>query len=100
MPTLRLLADDLTGALDTAGEFVPMAGALPVFWANGNCLHLQASAAVDSGTRECDPAAAMARIGALVKVLEGADIAFKKIDSLLRGPTIAELVACMRAGIW
>jgi uncharacterized protein YgbK (DUF1537 family) len=100
MPTIRLLADDLTGALDTAGEFIPMTGALPVFWANGSCLNLPVSAAVDSGTRECDPAVAMARVGALVHVLEGADIAFKKIDSLLRGPTIAEIVACMRAGIW
>jgi uncharacterized protein YgbK (DUF1537 family) len=59
-----------------------------------------ASAALDSGTRECDPAAAMAKVGGLVRLLEGADIAFKKIDSLLRGPTLAEIAACMHAGIW
>jgi hypothetical protein len=42
----------------------------------------------------------MARVDALVHILEGADIAFKKIDSLLRGPTIAEIAVCMQAGIW
>jgi uncharacterized protein YgbK (DUF1537 family) len=100
MTILRLLADDLTGALDTAAEFVPVVGHLPVFWPSGNHLDHSGSAALDSATRECDPATAMARVGGLVRFLAGADIAFKKIDSLLRGPAVAEIAACMHAGIW
>ena len=30
---LRLLADDLTGALDTAAQFVARTGPVPAFWA-------------------------------------------------------------------
>jgi uncharacterized protein YgbK (DUF1537 family) len=100
MIILRLLADDLTGALDTAAEFIPLTGSVPVFRPNGSRLDLPASAALDSATRESEPAAAMAQVGRLVHLLEGADIAFKKIDSLLRGPTLAEIAACMHAGIW
>ena len=43
---------------------------------------------------------AAARTQALIGRLAGAEIAFKKIDSLLRGPTVAEIAACARAGIW
>ena len=32
MASLKLLADDLTGALDTAAEFVGLFGPLPVVW--------------------------------------------------------------------
>jgi uncharacterized protein YgbK (DUF1537 family) len=100
MTTLRLLADDLTGALDAAAEFVPLTGSLPVFWPGVLRVDQGASAALDSATRETDPAAAMAQTGGLVRFLAGADIAFKKIDSLLRGPALAEIAACMHAGIW
>jgi D-threonate/D-erythronate kinase len=31
-------------------------------------------------------------------MLAGADIAYKKVDSLLRGPTLAEVAACARSG--
>jgi uncharacterized protein YgbK (DUF1537 family) len=99
MTIVRLLADDLTGALDTAAEFVPLTGALPVLWRAGS-VDLAGSAAVDSGTRECGPAEAMVQVGRLAEMLRGAEVAFKKIDSLLRGQTIAEIAACMRAGIW
>jgi D-threonate/D-erythronate kinase len=100
MTMLRLLADDLTGALDTAAEFVPITGAVPIFWPTGNDLLLSASAGFDSGTREADCATAHIRVSGLVPLLDGADIAFKKVDSLMRGPTLVELAACMQAGIW
>jgi hypothetical protein len=32
MTSVRLLADDLTGALDTAAEFVGLCGAFDVIW--------------------------------------------------------------------
>ncbi len=100
MAMLRLLADDLTGALDTAAEFVPLTGELPAIWHDDRRLASAESAALDSGTRECDPATATARVGRLIGHLSGAGIAFKKIDSLLRGPTLVEIAACMRSGIW
>jgi uncharacterized protein YgbK (DUF1537 family) len=96
--SVRLLADDLTGALDTAAEFVPMTGPLPVFVDVPPVL--PPSAVLDSGTREHGPDDAVAAVARLVPLLATADIAYKKIDSLLRGTTVAELAACMRTGLW
>jgi uncharacterized protein YgbK (DUF1537 family) len=98
--SVRLLADDLTGALDTAAEFVGMTGPLPVFQSMNLPPTLPRSAVLDSGTRERDPAEAAETVGRLAPLLAPADIAYKKIDSLLRGPTVAELAACMRTGLW
>src|SRR5215208_376605 len=52
MTGLRLIADDLTGALDTAAEFVGLVGPVPVYWSGAIPLDLPPSAALDSGTRE------------------------------------------------
>jgi len=100
--TIRLLADDLTGALDTAAEFVGLAGDCPIlaFWHGALPAALPANAALDSGTRELDATAARAMVAELTTALTGATIAYKKIDSLLRGPTLAEAAACFRAGGW
>ncbi len=100
MTIVRLLADDLTGALDTAAEFVPLTGELPVFWPDAGPMDLAGSLGLDSGTRECDPEAATAEVARLAPSLSGADISFKKIDSLMRGAALAETAACMRAGPW
>jgi len=89
MTTLRLLADDLTGALDSAARFVPLVGTVPTFWRAP--LALPATAAIDSETREISPGALAAAMRALAPLLDGADLAFKKIDSLLRGWVVAEL---------
>jgi D-threonate/D-erythronate kinase len=88
MPTLRLLADDLTGALDSAARFVPLVGPVPIMLREAP---LPPTAAIDSATRECEPLAAAATVSRLAPHLRDADIAFKKIDSLLRG----NLAACM-----
>jgi uncharacterized protein YgbK (DUF1537 family) len=90
---LRLLADDLTGALDSAARFVPITGPLPVLWRSDA---VAPTAAIDSGTRDLTADAARAAIGRFAPLLQGADIAFKKIDSLLRGHVALELDACMR----
>ena len=88
-----LLADDLTGALDTAARFVPRFGALPVTWKGG-----WASGARDLATREGSEAAAVAAHEGCAAALRGASLAFKKLDSLLRGHPAAELAASFRAG--
>jgi uncharacterized protein YgbK (DUF1537 family) len=100
MTTLRLLADDLTGALDTAAAFAGLTGPAPGFWAGAIPATLPPNAALDCATRELDRAGAIARHEQLAPALAGADIAFKKIDSLLRGHPFAELAACFRLGAW
>jgi uncharacterized protein YgbK (DUF1537 family) len=90
---LRLLADDLTGALDTAARFVPVAGTIPTIWSAGAIP--PGTIAMDSGTREWPAPLAATRVASLVPALLGADIAFKKVDSLLRGAAVAELAACL-----
>jgi D-threonate/D-erythronate kinase len=100
MPTLRLMADDLTGALDTAAEFVGLAGPVQVFWGTQPVGALPPSAALDTGTREGTAAEAVAAVEALAPALRVADIACKKLDSLLRGNTIAEIATCFRTGGW
>ena len=97
MTRLRLIADDLTGALDTAAQFVGRAGPVPVLW------RMPAtpppSAAMDIGTREQNAtwaAAVATETAALLQPASGA-VAFKKIDSLLRGHSGLELAHCFRA---
>jgi uncharacterized protein YgbK (DUF1537 family) len=89
---LRLLADDLTGALDSAARFVPLFGVVPTRWRLPT--DLPQSIAFDSGTRELDPAAVPAAIAPVAPLLDDGDPAFKKIDSLLRGHVTLELAAC------
>lgn len=97
-PVLRLLADDLTGALDSAAEFSTLAGPVPVRWnATGSVVGNLARA---TGTREAARLEAIAAVAAAAPLLAGADIAFKKLDSLLRGHPAAELAACLQAGAW
>lgn len=98
--SLRLLADDLTGALDTAAEFVGAFGPLDVLWSTASLAGDGRSLAIDSGTREQGPDQAFAIVRDLAAQLAGATVAYKKIDSLLRGPWVAELDACLQAGRW
>ncbi len=93
MTKFRLLADDLTGALDSAARFVPRFGPIPVSWKRST---EAAAAGYTTETREAaDPQPAMLR---WAPYLRGADLTFKKIDSLLRGHVAAEIAACLRLG--
>ncbi len=96
-PVLRLLADDLTGALDTAAEFAALCGPVPVRWDGGAAA---GSLALCSETREAAEGAAAAVVARLAPALAGGDIAYRKLDSLLRGPVAAELAACWQTGLW
>ena len=87
---LRIVADDLTGALDTAAPFAAAGAPLPVRWdqtAQGG------SYALDTETRE-----RRTHEYGWVEHLHGAALSFKKIDSLLRGSTAEEIVACLEGG--
>lgn len=100
MALLRLLADDLTGALDTAVEFVGVCGPLDVSWMETLPPTLSGNLVLDSGTRELDKAQVLPIVERLVPMLYDATIAFKKVDSLMRGEWAAELAACLRSGRW
>lgn len=100
MTSIRLLADDLTGALDTAAEFVGVCGSFDVVWPEAFAPMDAASLAIDSGTRERSKAESVEIVGRLVPHLQGGAVAYKKVDSLLRGAWAAELGACLRSGHW
>ncbi|NLR99461.1 four-carbon acid sugar kinase family protein [Rhizobium sp. P38BS-XIX] len=100
MPTLRLIADDLTGALDTAVEFVGVYGPIDVERSDALSRSLPDCLAIDSGTREKTAIEAEAIVAGIAPLLEGADLAFKKVDSLFRGPWAVELAACFRLSHW
>jgi uncharacterized protein YgbK (DUF1537 family) len=98
MMRLRLIADDLTGALDTAARFVARTGPVAVYWAPPPADAQPRSAALDAGTREQAAAAnatAGAALAAWLAPVPGT-IAFWKLDSLLRGHGGAGLAACLR----
>lgn len=93
----RILADDLTGALDSACAFATPATPMTVIWnADGP---LPERAAIDAATREGGAAAAAARHRGLSGWLAGGEPAFKKIDSLMRGHWAAETAALARPGM-
>lgn len=94
-PDLRLIADDLTGALDSAMAFVRAGGALPVHLGPPR-VHA-GSLAIDSDTREADPETARRTVASLAAGLldasapAGGPLFFCKLDSLLRGRGAAEI---------
>jgi D-threonate/D-erythronate kinase len=90
---VRIVADDLTGALDAAAPLSRREGPLPVFWEPGAIPAGTSSFALDTDSRDA-PGATSAWLGAL----RGADLACKKIDSLLRGNTAREVAACLASG--
>ncbi|WP_207460121.1 four-carbon acid sugar kinase family protein [Azospirillum sp. SYSU D00513] len=99
MTRLRLIADDLTGALDTAAQFARAAEPIPVHW-NGLPHPLPGgSLAIDSGTRERTREEAGSIVAALAAGLARAPDAllYAKLDSLLRGHAGAEIAAWIGA---
>ena len=87
---IRILADDLTGALDTAAVF---AGPVPVYIDRPPADQEDAAApiaALATGTRDVAPASLPERLQAALDWLRAGTVAYKKVDSLLRGNTFAE----------
>jgi uncharacterized protein YgbK (DUF1537 family) len=99
MKQLRLMADDLTGALDSAAQFVTPARAIPAYLNGGPAASVEGDLAVDCATRELDGArsARLAARHAPMLAPGPGVIAFKKVDSLLRGHPGIELVAVLNA---
>ncbi len=92
MTSIRILADDLTGALDTAAAFT---GEVPVFIDRpptpGGDFADAPIAVVATPTRDAPPEAIPGHLQPVLRWLKSGDVAFKKVDSLLRGNTFREL---------
>jgi D-threonate/D-erythronate kinase len=88
--TIRILADDLTGALDSAAAFV---GEVPVWLDRPGDRVDEGDAAVSvvaTATRDVERSELEALLAPSIAWLRAADVSFKKVDSLLRGNTFAE----------
>ncbi len=99
MTTLRLIADDLTGALDTAAQFTGRIGPLPVLLDRSTAAP-ESSYALNLSCRDGDEKTAVACTRDSLRCYSGADLAFKKIDSLLRGHWAAELAEIVKSGMF
>jgi uncharacterized protein YgbK (DUF1537 family) len=96
MTAIRVLADDLTGALDTAAAF---AGAAPVHIdrppAAGEAAGFPVSVTASS-TREAAIEALPGLLAPTLGWFTSGSLSFKKVDSLLRGNTFAEIAWLFR----
>lgn len=95
MSRLRILADDLTGALDCAAAF---GAGVPVHLGQPASAAAPGLDVVATATRDLELAQMRALLAPCVPWLRGADIAFKKVDSLLRGNTLDEVDWLARQG--
>jgi D-threonate/D-erythronate kinase len=97
MNPLRLVADDLTGALDAAAPFASPGRPVPVFAGDRLPAVMPASYAVDLGTRDLERASAAALAARHAGLLRPGRTrtAFRKLDSLLRGHGGSELAATL-----
>lgn len=93
-PRLFLIADDLTGALDSAAQFARPGKPVEVRW-RAPASSAGVSLAIDSATREAQPQQARAAVAVLVAGLpqDGNALYYAKLDSLLRGHAGAEIAA-------
>ena len=96
MSPWHVLADDLTGALDTAVAWT-QAGAVPVFLDAPGVSERPVQVVV-TGTRDMPVADLPARLQPSLDWLGASGLAFKKIDSLLRGNTFAEIAWLLQSG--
>ncbi len=93
---VRIVADDLTGALDAAAPLAARLGAFTVGW-HADAVPDAERAAFDTGTRDLGSEAAVRRTAAVARRWwRGfSGLAFKKVDSVWRGHAAAEIAAAM-----
>ncbi|MCL6431873.1 MAG: hypothetical protein K6V36_13595 [Anaerolineae bacterium] len=90
-----VIADDLTGALDTGAQFAQAGLHTLVLWEASQAPHAEVLV-IDTGTRELPPADARRRLETLVAPWVGvARHLYKKVDSTLRGNVGTELAALL-----
>jgi len=103
LPRVLIVADDLTGAMDSAGPFATLGIETWVVAVPMRCdpasLRSARVVSVNTDSRHLAAAEAAARVNAIVRHLgtDGFDIIVKKIDSTLRGNVVAETLALLDA---
>jgi uncharacterized protein YgbK (DUF1537 family) len=96
--SVLIVADDLTGALDTAGSIASPGRPFDVPLRSGLGRGLRI--AIDTDSRDLGQLEAERRVADIFRVVERhhQQIVFKKIDSVMRGHPIAEMVSAFRSG--
>ena len=94
---IRMLADDLTGALDSAAMFAGR-GPVPVRLAMPAVPDDAPVSVISTGTRDTPPERLAARLAPCLAWLAEAGVSFKKVDSLLRGNALLEVAEAVRGG--
>ncbi len=100
-PRVLIVADDLTGAMDSAGPFAALGVETWVVASPMRCDPVSLKSArvvsVNTDTRHLPQVQAVARVDEIVRHLgvSGFDIIVKKIDSTLRGNVVAETLALL-----
>lgn len=102
-PRILIVADDLTGAMDSAGPFAAVGAETWVVAVPMRCEPATLGSAqvvsVNTDSRHLPAARAAGRVAAIARHLGVArfDLVIKKIDSTLRGNVVAETLALMDA---
>jgi uncharacterized protein YgbK (DUF1537 family) len=78
-------------------RLVPLTGPILVRWDLAKALNTTESLAFDLGTRELSDARSTTLATSAAELLRGADLAYLKCDSLLRGSLAQEIAACLNA---
>ncbi|TJZ96096.1 four-carbon acid sugar kinase family protein [Actinacidiphila oryziradicis] len=95
-PAVLIIADDLSGAADSAVALADRADAVVLLDAEAP-LPRATVVSVDTDSRYADPAAAAARVTAAVRRSDVGTLVYKKIDSTLRGNIGPEIHGCLTA---
>ena len=104
MPNALVVADDLTGTLDTGHGFATRGRGVTARLLGGVTRHSRESKAdtdsdvlaIDTDSRSVDPDDAVRIVRSVVDDID-ADVVYKKIDSTLRGNVVAEVDAALDA---
>lgn len=98
MTKIHILADDLTGALDSVAEVLVTAPVHVGTLASSSNTQWYPVEALTTGSRDIHREDLPDRLNSIMPWLESADLCIKKVDSLLRGNTFDEVAWVARAG--
>jgi D-threonate/D-erythronate kinase len=97
MPTIAVIADDLTGAADTGVQLVHAGYRTAVFFRPSEVLDDLDAVSFDTDSRTLPAGFAAKRVLEAAHVAREARVVYKKLDSTLRGNVAAELAAALGA---
>jgi len=96
--SLVIIADDLSGAAETAGAFAALTGGVIEVRLAGASGVLTGPVAVDTHSRAATPDEAYSAVASVLTEVASETLVYKKIDSLLRGNIPVELDAILDSG--